>query len=161
MPLVPREADMGRRDVVAAIALLTLFALLLAATWNRWTNPIIDHGRELNVPARLLAGERLYLDIYYFYGPVAPYVGAALYALFGTHSAVLHATGMSCAVVILATIYWIARQLMPVVDAAIATALVIVLCALPPYLGNYVQPYAYAALYGWTGALLARSEEHT
>ena len=29
----------------------------------------------------------------------------------------------------------------------------LVICAFAPYLGNYIQPYAFAALYGWVFAL--------
>jgi hypothetical protein len=144
---------LGAHDWIAGLVVLALFIAMLAATWNRWTHPIIDHGREMNVPARILAGDRLYLDIYYYYGPIAPYLGAALYSLLGIHLAVLHASGIVCAIVILTLIYWIARQLLNVVEAALTTSLVLVLCALPSYMGNYVQPYAYAALYGWTFSL--------
>ena len=50
----------SRRDGWAALALAALFVVMLAATWQRWTHPIIDHGRELNLPARILAGEQLW-----------------------------------------------------------------------------------------------------
>ena len=126
---------------------------MLVATWQRWTHPIIDHGREMNVPLRLLGGERLYIDILYYYGPFAPYFNALLYYLFGVHLNVLHASGTVCAVVILLMIYWLARRLMPPWEAALATALVLVACALSGFMGNFIQPYAYAALYGWTFAL--------
>ena len=63
---------LGRKDWLAGLVILALFVLMLAATWQRWTHPIIDHGREMNVPARILAGERLYVDIFLHYGPFAP-----------------------------------------------------------------------------------------
>jgi len=145
----------GARDVSALSAIGVLFVVMLALTWHRWADPVIDHGRELNVPARLLAGEWLYRDIYYYYGPVAPYLGALLYSIFGARMGVLHAAGMASAVAILALIYWLARQLQAVPQAAATTGLVLVLCVLAPTLGNYIQPYAYAALYGTVCSLLA------
>ena len=135
------------------LALAVLFGVVLAATWQRWTHPIIDHGREMNVPLRILAGERLYIDISYFYGPFAPYFNALLYHLFGVHLNTLHASGMVCAVLTLVMIYWLARRLLSPWEAALATALVLVTCALAGLIGNFIQPYAYAALYGWTFAL--------
>lgn len=135
------------------LAIAVLFGVVVAATWQRWTHPIIDHGREMNVPLRILTGERLYTDISYFYGPFAPYFNALLYYLFGVHLNTLHASGMVCAVLTLLMIYWLARRLLSPWEAALATALVLVTCALAGFIGNFIQPYAYAALYGWTFAL--------
>ena len=59
------------------VALVTSAALAsLAATWLRWINPFVDSGREMNVPARLAAGERLYRDVVYYYGPAGPWLQA-------------------------------------------------------------------------------------
>jgi 4-amino-4-deoxy-L-arabinose transferase-like glycosyltransferase len=129
-----------------------MFAFMLAATWQRWTHPVIDHGREMFLPARILAGERLYEDIQYLYGPFAPYFNAALYWLFGVHLAVLHTAGAFCAVLILGLCYWLARQLLPAWEAALAAGLVLVVCALQVR-GNYISPYSFAALYGLLFAL--------
>lgn len=141
-------------DQWALLALAVLFALMLAASWQRWTQPLIDHGREMNLPTRILAGEQLYADVQFLYGPFAPYFNAFLYRIFGVHLATLHASGAVCAALILLMIYWLARQLMGAWEAALAAALVLVICALKST-ANYVQPYAYAALYGLVFALAA------
>ena len=141
------------QDWAALLALAVLFGVMLLATWQRWTHPIIDHGREFNVPLRILAGDRLYIDILYYYGPFAPYFNALLFSVFGIHLNTLHASGMVCAILILSMIYWLARRLLSAWEAALATALVLVTCALSGFMGNFIQPYAYAALYGWTFAL--------
>jgi 4-amino-4-deoxy-L-arabinose transferase-like glycosyltransferase len=143
------------QDLLAWLILTALFITLLAVTWHRWTHPIVDHGREMNLPVRILAGERLYSDILYYYGPFAPYFNALLFRLFGIRLMTLHASGMVCAVLILAMIYWLTRQLMDVWESALATAVVMLLCALNVHLGNYLQPYSYAALYGLVFALSA------
>jgi hypothetical protein len=142
-----------QHDWAALLALAILFLVMLVVTWQRWTQPIIDHGREMHVPVRILEGDRLYVDIMYHYGPFAAYFNALLYYLFGIHLNVLHASGLVCAVLILGMIYWLARRLMPAWEAALATSLVLITCALSGFLGNFIQPYAYAALYGWTFAL--------
>lgn len=145
------------QDWTALFALAALFVMMLVVTWQRWTHPIIDHGREMHVPVRILEGDRLYIDIMYHYGPFAAYFNALLYYLFGIHLNTLHASGMVCAVAILFMIYWLARRLLSPWEAALATALVLVTCALSGYLGNFIQPYAYAAVYGFTFALAALS----
>ncbi len=131
-----------------AVALLLLaYGLLLLGMWQRWTQPLIDHGREMNLPARLAAGETLYQDVQFLYGPFAPYFNAALYRIFGIHLNVLHTAGAVVGALILLLLYWLARQLMTAPQACAVAALALVTCALKST-GNYVQPYAYAALYG-------------
>src|ERR1700726_4683122 len=62
---------------LAKVALVTAAAVAsLAANWLRWINPFVDSGREMNVPARLAAGERLYRDIVFYYGPAGPWLQA-------------------------------------------------------------------------------------
>jgi hypothetical protein len=158
----PEPAKLGPPSLIRgeewlpAIAVTALFVLMLVVTWHRWTHPIIDHGREMNVPARILSGERLYIDIMYYYGPFAPYFNALLYRMFGTHLNTLYASGIVCAALVLVMIHWIGRRLLSPWAAALSTSLVLVTCAIGMKLG-YVQPYSYAALYGWTfgvGALV-------
>ena len=55
-----------------ALALPAVFALLLLVSWRRWVSPMIDAGRELDLPLRLLRGEVLYRDVYYLYPPLSP-----------------------------------------------------------------------------------------
>jgi 4-amino-4-deoxy-L-arabinose transferase-like glycosyltransferase len=143
-----------RADGYALLVLGLLFLGSLLASWQRWTQPLLDHGRELNLPARLLAGEQLYTDVQFLYGPFAPYFNALLYRLFGVRMSVLHTSGALCAVLILLLIYWLARRLLGVWAAAVTTGLVLVICALKST-ANYVQPYAYAALYGLVFALVS------
>jgi 4-amino-4-deoxy-L-arabinose transferase-like glycosyltransferase len=149
-----QSAFITRRDAPLLLALAVLFAVMLIGTWQRWTQPIIDHGREMNLPARILAGEQLYTDVQFLYGPFAPYFNAFLYRLFGIHLSVLHLSGGVCAVIIVLLVYLLARQLMNEREAVLAAGLVIVLCAFKAT-ANYISPYAYAALYGLVFALLA------
>jgi hypothetical protein len=125
---------------------------MLAASWQRWTQPLIDHGREMNLPARILAGERIYNDVQFLYGPFAPGFNALLYRVFGIHLSVLKAAGAVCAILLLLMIYRLARLLMSEWESSLVVGLAVVLCALKSS-ANYIQPYAYAALYGLVFAL--------
>src|SRR5262245_5691275 len=133
-------------------AIIFLFIAMLAASWQRWTQPLIDHGREMNLPARILAGERLYNDVQFLYGPFAPHFNALLYRVFGIHLSVLKASGAVCAILILLMTYRLARTLMSDWESFLAAGLALVICALKST-ANYIQPYAYAALYGLVFAL--------
>lgn len=142
----------GREDRFALLALAGLFVLMLAASWQRWTQPLLDHGREMNLPTRILAGEHLYSDVQFLYGPFAPHFNALLYKLFGIQLGTIKVAGALCAVIILLMIYWLSRRLMSVWESAAVTSLVMALCAIKST-ANYIQPYAYAALYGCVFAL--------
>lgn len=141
-----------REDRFALSALAVLFAAMLAASWQRWTQPLLDHGREMNLPTRILAGEHLYSDVQFLYGPFAPHFNALLYKIFGIQLGTIKVSGAVCAVLILLMIYWLSRRLMSVWESAAVTALVMAICAVKST-ANYIQPYAYAALYGCVFAL--------
>jgi hypothetical protein len=81
----------GRRPprMAAILAVLAAAAASAAASWQCWINPFVDSGREMDVPARLAAGERLYRDVDFYYGPVGPWVAAAAVRLGGRHWLVL------------------------------------------------------------------------
>lgn len=141
-----------RRDLpwVALIAVSFLFAL--AVSWQRWGNPLVDCGREMNQPLRLAQGEMLYSEVRHIYGPLSPYINATLYRLFGPSLNVLYADGIITALIILALVYWIARRLMGRAAATASTLEVMWLCAFKQA-GNYVFPYSYSALHGCALAL--------
>ena len=140
-------SQFNKRDLpwVALIAVSFIFGL--AVSWERWGNPLVDCGREMNQPLRLLQGEMLYSDVRHIYGPFSPYFNAGLYRLFGASLGVLYANGILSAALILALTYWVARQLMGRAAATAATMSVMWLCAFKQA-GNYILPYSFGALHG-------------
>jgi len=140
-------SQINKRDLpwVALIAVSFIFGL--AVSWERWGNPLVDCGREMNQPLRLMQGEMLYSDVRHIYGPFSPYFNAGLYRVFGASLGVLYANGILTAALILALTYWIARQLMGRAAATAATLSVMWLCAFKQA-GNYILPYSYGALHG-------------
>lgn len=139
------------------VAVFLFYLLLLGLSWQRWMSPIADSGRELDLPRRLLEGERLYQDIHYLYPPLAPYFKALLYRLFGVNLAVLQTSGVVASLLIVLLVWLIGRRLLDQREAGVAAAAVVLFCVFKPT-GNMISPYAYAALYGATlalGALLA------
>ena len=135
------------RDSTWIAVLALFFAYGVAVSWQRWTNPLIDAGREMNVPLRLLNGEMLYSDIRHIYGPLSPWVHAALYRIFGPSLNVLYADGIACGAVAVGLVYWLSRRLMRPAAAGVAALNVMWLCVFKPS-GNYMSPYSYNALHG-------------
>jgi 4-amino-4-deoxy-L-arabinose transferase-like glycosyltransferase len=101
----------------------------------------------MNQPLRLARGEALYSEVRHIYGPLSPYLNSALYRIFGPSLGVLYADGIVSALIILALVYWLARQLMGRMASTAATLSVMWLCAFKQA-GNYVLPYSYSALHG-------------
>ena len=137
----------NKRDLPWVVLIAVSFIFGLAASWERWGNPLVDCGREMNQPLRLAAGQMLYSDVRHIYGPLSPYINATLYRIFGPSLGVLYADGIVTALMILALVYWLSRQLMGRAAAVAATLSVTWLCAFKQA-GNYVLPYSYSALHG-------------
>jgi hypothetical protein len=142
-----RRRDMRRRDRLWLAILTASFVFGLAASWERWANPVIDAGREMNQPLRIASGEVLYSEVGHIYGPLSPWIHAALYRAFGPSLTTLYADGIVCAIAILAMVYWLARRIMTPAAAGTATLTVMWICTFKPA-GNYIVPYAYSALHG-------------
>jgi hypothetical protein len=123
------------------------FAFGLVVSWHRWGGPLIDTGREMNQPLRLASGEMLYSDVRHIYGPLSPWFHAALFKVWGPSLALLYADGIFTAILILALVYWLGRQVMTATGAGAATLGVMWLCVFKPA-GNFILPYSYNALHG-------------
>lgn len=131
----------------AAIVLFVLMALMIAVTWQMWLNPAVDSGREMNTPLRILNGEILYSQIHYMHGPIAPYINAGLYALFGRHLNTLYWAGIFGSLLLVLSIFSLGRRFMPPYPAMLSATAVMLLCVFKES-GNTIFPYGYAALYG-------------
>jgi len=145
----PPAESINRKDAPYLVLILASLAVGLAASWQCWGNPLVDHGRELNVPLRLARGEMLYSDVGYLYGPLSPYLNTLLYRIFRPSLWVLWGHGIVATMIILALVYWLARQIAGRFEATIACLAVTWVCALKPQ-GTYILAYAYSGLDGTT-----------
>ena len=137
----------NKNDLLWVVLIAMSFVFGLAASWERWGNPLVDCGREMNQPLRIVSGQMIYSDVRHIYGPLSPYVNAALYRIFGPSLGVLYADGIVSAMLILALVYWLSRQMMGRAATLAATLSVMWLCAFKQA-GNYILPYSYSALHG-------------
>src|SRR6202022_3560904 len=70
--LGPRD-PWSRVTYAAFLVLIGAWATLVYRTWATWGDLTIDSGHEMYVPAVLSTGKMLYRDIWFMYGPAAPY----------------------------------------------------------------------------------------
>jgi hypothetical protein len=135
------------KDLPCFLFVLISFVAGLAVSWQRWGNPLVDSGRELNVPLRLVNSEALYSGIAYIYGPLSPVLNSQLLRIFQPSLWLFWARGIFSTILILMVLYWLARQILPRLPATLACVAVTWICALKPQ-GNYILPYAYSGLDG-------------
>jgi hypothetical protein len=97
------------------------------------------------VPAAILQGKLLYRDIWYMYGPLAPYIQAGLFRIFGIQMNVLYGFGLTLAIGAALTTFEIGRQLRLGVIASVVAPLFLLAEAFHPFIFNFIFPYSYAA----------------
>ena len=159
----PPHGALGHRVRAAAQRLLpasavaAAFVVGAAASWRRLGNLVIDCGHELEVPRRVLEGDALYADVHYYWGPLAPWLNAALYGIFGVHGDVLMWAGLAAAALSCLALFFLSRRLLGPWTAASVSIAFLFLCAFHGSgrvaIFNFVLPFNCSATYGMTAAL--------
>jgi hypothetical protein len=131
---------------LALVTLIVLWAVQVYATWAAWGNLTIDSGHEMYIPALLAQGKQLYRDVWFMYGPAAPYFNSYLFRLFGMHLNVLYWAGSLSALGSAIFLYLTGMQLSSWLVGWTAGA-VIVTEAFHSSLFCFPLPYSFAAVY--------------
>ena len=132
--------------------LAAVFAALFAGTWGRWPDVLIDFGRELYVPWRMLEGEKLFADLAWFNGPLSPHWNALVFRLFGIGLSTLVWVNAAIFAGILALLHYVLRETSSPVAATLACLVVMASCGFAQlfFVGNYnfICPYSHEATHG-------------
>ena len=131
----------------ALVVLVVLWATKVYTTWAAWGNLTIDSGHEMYVPALLAEGKMLYRDVWFLYGPVAPYFNSYLFRLLGMHLTVLYWAGSLSALGSAIFLYLSGMRLSSWLVGWTAGA-VVLMEAFQPTLFCFPLPYGFAAVYG-------------
>jgi hypothetical protein len=151
----------GIRTEVIGVFVIALAGIGMAwLSWQKWTDPIIDFGRELYIPWLLCQGKDLYKDInIFFYGPFSYYLNALLFKIFGIHINTIIGFNLILISVIAVLIYKIIKTVSNSACAFFSVLSFIVLFAFPRYFpvlnDNFVTPYSHAATHGMALSFLA------
>jgi 4-amino-4-deoxy-L-arabinose transferase-like glycosyltransferase len=148
-------ARIGRAPWLAVLLPVLAGGASLYFSWQRWINPFVDSGREMDVPWRLLQGERLYRDVTYYYGPLGPWLNAAALWLFGHRWVVLQAVCLALSAAVFAPLYRLTREAGSRWAAIAATTLGAAFCLGAPHGGAFIFPYSSSCLLALAGGLLA------
>jgi hypothetical protein len=138
------SANSARRlRVVGGFALALATTALFFVSRGKWSDAIIDSGREWIVPDALSRGELLYRDVVYWVGPFTPYVHAAWLRVFGSTLPVLTVAGAVDSAALLAALFLALRQLVGRRSAALWTALAIPAVIFMPASGGLLIGMGY------------------
>jgi hypothetical protein len=136
-----------RTELTALTLILLVWAGLFWGTWAHWGDVVIDTGREVYVPGLLAEGKTLYKDVWYLYGPLAPYFNSLLFRIFGTTLETAYWAGslsaLGCAVFLLQ-----AGMRAGYLHAGLTGGLLVLVQGFVPSLFSFPLPYSFAAVYG-------------
>lgn len=138
----------------ALACLFLLWGWQVYSTWGAWGNLTIDSGHEMYIPLLLAQGKMLYRDVWFNFGPLAPYLNSYLFRLFGIHLSVLYWAG-SFAALGSAVFLYLAGMQLSVWPLGWTAGAVILLEGFQPSLFNFPLPYSFSAAYGCCIACLS------
>ncbi|EKE03152.1 MAG: hypothetical protein ACD_20C00241G0003 [uncultured bacterium] len=143
-------------DILAFSVLSIIFIILAHIFVTHQGNPLIDSfAQGAYIPSEVLKGRILYKDLMIPYGPFSYQLNAELFLIFGEHLNTLYTTGIVNSLIILTTIYLIARSISSRLTAFTITLMVMALCVFHYYVFNYIFPYTYAMTYALSAFLLS------
>ena len=134
-------------------ALVCLWAWQFYSTWASWGNLTIDSGHEMYIPALLAEGKTLYTDVWFNFGPAAPYFNSYLFRLFGVRLEVLYWAGSLSALASSLLLYFSSLELSRPMIGWTAGA-VLLMEAFQPTFFCFPLPYSFSAVYGCVSACL-------
>jgi len=95
----------------------------------------------------------LYRDVWYLYGPGAPYLNSLLFQIFTTHINVAYIAGALAGLVVTVTLFRCSLYFASL-PVAFATGYVVLIQSFGLGIFTYPLPYAYASVYGSVAACL-------
>jgi hypothetical protein len=146
-----------RWNVITGAALVSLFLIWgwqVYSTWGAWGNLTVDSGHEMYIPALLAQGKMLYRDVWFNFGPLAPYFNSYLFRLFGIHLSVLYWAG-SFAALGAAVLLYVAGMRLSAWPIGWTAGAVMLIEGFQPSLFCFPLPYSFSALYGCLIACLS------
>lgn len=146
-----------KSDLIAIGIICLVILIFFGVSYLKWLHPVVDCGREFYVPLQIMDGRILYKDIYYFYGPFAPYFLSIVFKIFGATLTVGYVIGFIINFLICGVVYYISRQLLSSFKSCLVLLFLVIMVIFTPSLGGYegtIIPYSFNALLGMLFILL-------
>jgi hypothetical protein len=139
-------------DFRLAFLLVCLHFLIQTILFHQLGRFIVDAGKEMVAPWLLLDGQMLYRDVFWLYGPWAPYFNAGLFYLFGVHNDVLLWTAKALGGGVVLGVFLCLRTITTPTIAFIGGFCALTLSTTSNY---FAWPYSFSNLWATAGSLFA------
>ncbi len=124
----------------------------LAQAWAFGPDLQVDFGRELYLPWRVAQGDRLYVDVAHWSGPLSVAWHALLFTIFGESLAIVKASNVAVCAAISFFVYALAARFAGGIAATVTTSFFVGALAfaqlLPLANYDYLTPYAHELTHG-------------
>jgi hypothetical protein len=141
------STPLWKRRWAGPAVIFAVFTALLAWTWQRLADVLVDFGVQLYVPWQLSEGKVLYRDIAHYTGPLSVYYNALAFRIFGVNLRVLELANLPVLIGIVIAIHCLANRMAGRFCAAACSVSFLALFAFAhvSVAGNYnfVTPYEY------------------
>ncbi len=134
---------MSRRSALGTFAVAAATVALFVVSRGKWSDALIDSGREWIVPDALARGQMLYRDVVYWFGPLTPHFQATFLSLFGSSFATLVVAGAVAGLAVLALSFAVMRRVAGTRAAARWAALAIPVLLFMPNAGGVLLGMGY------------------
>jgi hypothetical protein len=127
-----------------AIIICLAYIICLSISFKKWIFFPWDVGREMLVPYRLLQGDVLYRDIFYHYGPLAPYLVSWLWKFTPVSLNTFYFLGTTISIFCIWLVYRLSLKISGYPFATLIALFFINFYIFRPTRGNLIFPYSLA-----------------
>lgn len=144
-----------KNDFFIVFLIIVLFVILLPFFFLHQGLLSVDTGREFYLSQQTALGQILYKDIFNIYGPFSYQFNAILFLLFGEKINTLYIAGIINSLIIVVSLYFIAREFLNKSFSAIISILTIFSLVFTTFLYNSNITYSYAIIYALSSFLVS------
>ncbi|MGH7893059.1 MAG: glycosyltransferase family 39 protein, partial [Candidatus Binatia bacterium] len=147
------SAVLARLATIAGpVVIGTTGIAVLAWTWRRWPDPVVDFGREAYTAWQLAGGKTLYVDVAHFSGPLSAYVNALWMWLFGPGILTLALCNVALTAAFVAMLYSLLVRVATRLAATAACVVFVAIFSCGQYVRianyNWICPYSHELPHG-------------
>lgn len=144
-----------RYDLLNLFFIFVVISFLFLLSYGKLGSYLVDVGREVYLPWRMIEGDILYKDLFNMYGPLGYQINAILFKIFGINLNTLYCAGFFSSVFISYLIYLISKLFVNKKIALSVVFVVLTTCVFSSGLFNFIFPYSYNAVYALLGLLVS------
>jgi hypothetical protein len=142
------EESSGINQWIGPALIALVFLILTFWTWRKWPDLLKDFGRELYLPWQIDSGKVLYKDLAYRHGPLAPYLNALWFRIFGVSFTTLVYCNLAIIIALCSIIFSLIKRACDRTTAVMACIVFLCTAAFPQFIKtgsfNFVCPYDHS-----------------